>query len=168
MSFIELQNFVIYQHVNKKTTMVSLATFHIAHKCNQLNHLTLRCQFLCHVLKTVFSIKIALKLSYFCKKKCKIFQHWGLRPQTPVPPAAGSFALPPYPHWSPAAGGSAPRARISPLLQISGYARGCFSGIFVYTNPKRQEKVPNKTTVLCQKVFLTSGTAEIAYSAKVG
>ena len=31
VSFIEQQNFVIYQHVNKKTTMVSLATYHIAH-----------------------------------------------------------------------------------------------------------------------------------------
>ena len=28
----------------------------------------LRCQFLCYVLKTLFCIKIALKLSYFCKK----------------------------------------------------------------------------------------------------
>ena len=27
----------------------------------------LRCQFLCHVLKTLFFIKIALKLSYFWK-----------------------------------------------------------------------------------------------------
>ena len=27
----------------------------------------LRCQFLCHVLKALFFIKIALKLSYFCK-----------------------------------------------------------------------------------------------------
>ena len=28
----------------------------------------LRCQFLCHVLKALFFIKIALKLSYFFKK----------------------------------------------------------------------------------------------------
>ena len=41
VSFIELRNFVIYQHVNKKTAMVSLATSHIAHKFNQLNHVTL-------------------------------------------------------------------------------------------------------------------------------
>ena len=40
----------------------------------------LRCQFLCYVLKT-FCIKIALKISYFCKK-CKIFERWGFRPQT--------------------------------------------------------------------------------------
>ena len=44
------------------------------------------------------------------QKKCKIFERWGLRPHTPVPPAAGGFApKPPDPHWPPAAGGSAPR-----------------------------------------------------------
>ena len=36
-------------------------------------------------------MKIALKWSYFAKKR-KIFERWGLRPQTPVPPAAGGFA----------------------------------------------------------------------------
>ena len=51
----------------------------------------LRCQFLCHVLKALFFIKIAPKLSYICRK-CKICERWGLRPQIPVPPAAGSFA----------------------------------------------------------------------------
>ena len=33
----------------------------------------LRCRFLCHVLRALFFIKIALKLSYFAKK-CKILQ----------------------------------------------------------------------------------------------
>ena len=42
----------------------------------------LRCQFLSHVLKALFFIKIALKLSYFAKK-CKIFERWVLRPQIP-------------------------------------------------------------------------------------
>ena len=67
----------------------------------------LRCQFLCHVLKALFFIKIALKLSYFCKKM-QIFRALGLRPQSPVPPAAGGFA--PRPPNSP------------PPLRISGYA----------------------------------------------
>ena len=44
----------------------------------------------------IFFIKIALKLNYFCKK-CKIFDGWGHRQQTPVPTAAGSFApKPPF------------------------------------------------------------------------
>ena len=39
-------------------------------------------QFQCHVLKALFFITIALKLSYF-RKKCKIFKRWGISPQTP-------------------------------------------------------------------------------------
>ena len=31
-------------------------------------------------------------MKLFLQKKCKIFERWGLRPQTPVPPAAGGFA----------------------------------------------------------------------------
>ena len=38
MSFIELQNFMIYQHVNERTKILPLATSHIAHLCNQFNH----------------------------------------------------------------------------------------------------------------------------------
>ena len=45
-------------------------------------------------------------MKLFLQKKCKIFERWGLRPHTPVPPAAGGFAPKPQP---PAAGGFAPR-----------------------------------------------------------
>ena len=69
----------------------------------------LRCQFLCYVLKTLFFIKIALKLSYFCNK-FKIFERWRLHPQTLVPPATGSFV--PRPKNYP------------PPLRVSGYAPG--------------------------------------------
>ena len=31
-------------------------------------------------------------MKLFSQKKCKIFERWGLRPHTPVPPAAGGFA----------------------------------------------------------------------------
>ena len=70
----------------------------------------LRCQFLCHVLKALFFIKIALKLSYFCKK-CKIFERWGfhfrppclrrLRALSPDPQPSEAGALPPHPHPDP-------------------------------------------------------------------
>ena len=73
----------------------------------------LRCQFLRYVLKTLFFIEIALKLSYFCKK-CKTFERWGLRPQTPVLPAAGGLA----PH--PSASGSC-SLRPQPLLDFGGW-----------------------------------------------
>ena len=39
-------------------------------------------------------------MKLFLQKKCKIFERGGLRPQTPVPPAAGGFAPKP-----PASGG---------------------------------------------------------------
>ena len=69
----------------------------------------LRCQFLCHVLKALFFIKIAPKLSYFCKKM-QNFQALGASPQKP-PLAFGGWGLRPQtPKHSP------------PPLQISGYA----------------------------------------------
>ena len=43
----------------------------------------LRCQFLCHVLKALFFIKIALKLSDFCKKKTQNFRALGAPPPRP-------------------------------------------------------------------------------------
>ena len=46
--------------------MLSLATSHMA--INATSWIMLRCQFLCHVWKALFFIKIALKLGYFCKK----------------------------------------------------------------------------------------------------
>ena len=54
----------------------------------------LRCQFLCHVLKALFFITKALKLSYFCKK-IQIFRALGAPPPDP---------------------------QIAPPLRISGYA----------------------------------------------
>ena len=45
----------------------------------------LRCQFLCHVLKALFFIKITLKLSYFCKKM-ENFQALGAPPPEPHTP----------------------------------------------------------------------------------
>ena len=37
MSFIELHEFIIYQRLNKRTKILSLATSQIAHLCNQFN-----------------------------------------------------------------------------------------------------------------------------------
>ena len=84
----------------------------------------LRCQFLCHVLKAIFFIKIALKLSYFCKKMQNFRAlgapppdpcasgGWGLNPQTPI---SGSWGLCPQ------------TPKRSPPLRISGYAPGSTS-----------------------------------------
>ena len=51
----------------------------------------LRCQFLYHVLKALFFIEIARKLSYFCKKM-QNFRALGAPLPDPLPPAAGRFA----------------------------------------------------------------------------
>ena len=108
---------MVYQHVNKRTAMLSLATSHTAHQCTQLNHVAL--PFLCHVLIALFFIKIAPKLSLFCKKM-QTFRAlgalppyprasggWGRRPQAPSLRQLGASS--PDPRWPPAAGGSAPR-----------------------------------------------------------
>ena len=61
-------------------------------------------------------------MKLFLQKKCKIFERWGLRPHTPVPPAAGGFSPKP-----PASGGWGLRPqtpKTAPPLRISGYAPG--------------------------------------------
>ena len=50
----------------------------------------LRCQFLCHVLKALFFIKIALKLSYICKKMQNLR---ALGAELPDPSASGGWGL---------------------------------------------------------------------------
>ena len=59
----------------------------------------LHCQFLSHVLKALFFIKVALKLSYFCKKKF-FFERWGLRPRT-LNGLRQLGAMPPDPQHTP-------------------------------------------------------------------
>ena len=57
--------------------------------------------------KSIIFYQNCPKIKLFLKKKCKIFKPWGLRSQTPVPPAAGV---------------SAPRPpKQSPQLRICGY-----------------------------------------------
>ena len=42
----------------------------------------LHCQFLCRILKALF-YQTSSEIKLFLQKKCKIFERWGLRPQTP-------------------------------------------------------------------------------------
>ena len=92
---------MIYQHVNKRTKILPLATSHIAHLCNQfINVCTANSKNFCqncknfarHVLKAIIFVKIALNSSYFCKKK-ENFQVLGIPP--PVPRASGGWGLRP-------------------------------------------------------------------------
>ena len=98
---------MIYQHLNKRTAMLSLATSYIAHYCNQLIHVALPISMPRYKSITVFFIKIALKLSYICKKNAKF-----LSAGAPPPNLRVSVG------W-----GQSPQ--IPPHLWISGYAPGC-------------------------------------------
>ena len=60
-------------------------------------------------------------MKLFLQKKCKIFERWGLRPQTPVPPAAGGFSSKP-PLASGGWGLRPQTPKTAPPLRISGYA----------------------------------------------
>ena len=72
---------MVYRRVNKRTKILPLATFHIAHLCNQFNRVC-SANFYSTFQKPLFLIKIALKLT---------------RPH--LPPAAGGSS--PYPQNSP-------------------------------------------------------------------
>jgi len=55
-----------------------------------------------HCFKIPILSEICIKMRYFYWKIAKLAQHWGLRPLTPLPPAAGGFApRPPAnpPNW---------------------------------------------------------------------
>ena len=71
--------------------------------------------------KSITFYQFSPKIKLFLKKKCKIFKRWGLRPQTPVPTAAGGFA--PRPPKQP------PQLRISryvPATLCTVYNHMCF------------------------------------------
>ena len=125
MSFIELFDFIIYQHLNKRTNILPLATSQIAHLCHQFNHVcTANLQFLSHVLKALFFNQNSPKMKLFLQKNAKLFSAgapppdprasggYGLCPQTPS--LRRLRASPPDPYWPPAAGGSAPRPSKQP------------------------------------------------------
>ena len=59
-------------------------------------------------------------MKLFLQKKCKIFERWGLRPQTPMPSATGGFA--PEPPGSGGWGLCPQTPKTAPPLRISGYA----------------------------------------------
>ena len=89
MSFIELSDFMIYQHVNKKTKTLPQATSHLAHLCTQIiNVCTAN---FCAIFKALIFIKLGLKLSYFCKKMQNYLCAAG--GFTPRPPATCSWGL---------------------------------------------------------------------------
>ena len=82
--------------------------------------------------KSIIFYQYSTKINLFLKKKCKIFKRWRLRPQTPVPPAAGGSA--PRPPKQP------PQLRISSYVPVTlctvynhmGFYRFCFEQFFLH------------------------------------
>ena len=75
-----------YQLVNKKTEALPLATSHRAnaHLCNRFSHVFALLELISMPhFKSINFYQIRFKIKFFCKKKYKIFERWGLRSQTP-------------------------------------------------------------------------------------
>ena len=81
---------MIYQHVNKKTKILPLVTTHIAHLWNQFNQFALPISM--PRFKSITFYQNIPKIKLLLQKNAKSLVCWGLRPQTPVPSAAGVFA----------------------------------------------------------------------------
>ena len=81
----------------------------------------LRCQFLGHVLKALFFLKVALKLIYICKN---MHNFRALRAPPPDPCLQQLGALLPDPHWPPLAGGPPPDSQNRPPI-ANFWLRSC-------------------------------------------
>ena len=85
---------MIYRHVNKRTKILPIATFRIAHLCNQFNHV--RPANFHATFWSIYFYQNIPKINSFLQKNAKFCVCWELRPQTLVPPAAeGFFPRPP-------------------------------------------------------------------------
>ena len=97
MGFIELHNFMIYQHLNKRTKILPSATSHIAHLHNQFNYGMFAQPISMPRFKSIIFDQNRPKTKLFLQKNAKLSnaegstsRHpclWQLRqsPQTPKP-----------------------------------------------------------------------------------
>ena len=81
---------MVYQHVNKRTAMLSLTTSHIAHYCNQLNQVTLPISI--PRFKSIIFYKNSSIIKLFLQNNAKFLSVEG---RAPRPPAVGGFATRP-------------------------------------------------------------------------
>ena len=110
MSFIEPHDFIIYLHLNTRIKILPLATFQIAHLCNEFIMFALPISMPCFK-SIIFLNQNSPKMKLFLQKHPKILSARGTAPSFPCLRRLG--ALPPYP-LPPAAGGFSPR----PLKQL--------------------------------------------------
>ena len=81
---------MIYQHVNKSTSMLSLATSHIAHKCNQLNYVALPISM--SRSKSIIFLN-SPKIKLFLQKNAKFSCAGGSAPRPPCLRPLGALPL---------------------------------------------------------------------------
>ena len=85
-SFFEVpvQNFMIYHFVNIRTEILAIATSQIVHLCNQYNHAFIQLISMPR-FNSINFYQNRPKIKLFLPPKIyKIFERWGLRPQTLV------------------------------------------------------------------------------------
>ena len=80
MSFIELFDFIIYQHLNKRTNILPLATSQNSPFMPPVSS-CLHCQFLSHVLKALFFNRNSPKIKLFLQKNAKFSSAGGSAPR---------------------------------------------------------------------------------------
>ena len=92
MSFLELEDFIIYQHVNKRAKILPLATFHIAHLCKQFNQFkqVIALPISMPRFKSIIFHQYSPEIKLFFKKM-QNFQALGAPP--PNPRASGAWGL---------------------------------------------------------------------------
>ena len=82
--------------------------------------------------KSIIFYQYSPKIKLFLKKKCKIFKRWGLRPQTPVPPAAGGFAPRPPKQLPQLRISSYEPATFCTVYNHMGFCNFCFEQFFLH------------------------------------
>ena len=78
VSFLELHDFMIYQHVNKRAKILPLATFHIAHLCKYSIRFALPISM--PRFKSISFYQNSPKMKLFLKKKMQNCQELGAPP----------------------------------------------------------------------------------------
>ena len=117
-SFLELYDFMIYQHVNKRAKILPLATYHIAIYIYSLIRFTLPISVPRN--KSIIFYQNSPKAKLFLQKNAKFSSAGGSAPRSPI-----AFGIRGFRHLT-------PKHSLLPQLQISGYAPGNFARFRLY------------------------------------
>ena len=117
-----------YRHVNKRTKILPIVTFRIAHLCNQFNHV--RPANFHATFWSIYFYQNIPKINLFLQKNAKFLCAGSFAPRPSCLQRLGAFFPDPQP---PAAVGFAPRPpKTAPQLRISGYAPSVFIAVMFF------------------------------------